>query len=151
MQNRVIITRNTSLYGFQPSSVVLNIHNSVFRTNIACLYESQTSPVILCLQNSIPSIRITGPQTSPVGFACKRATFGSEILVSMGRRHHLSFCASNTVWLVSELPVSMGPSPHLWFLHTKQRLLDQNYKSLWEQDLTCRFVHAKPCDYHKKY
>ena len=100
MQNRVIITRKTSLYGFQPSSVVLNIQNSVFRTNIASLYESQNSPVILCQQNSIPSIRITslyGSQTSPVVFACKTATFGPETLVSMGRRHHLSFCAGNTV------------------------------------------------------
>ena len=37
----------------------------------------------------------------------------------------------------------MGPSPHLWFLQAKQRLLDQNYLSLWVLDLTCRFVHAK--------
>ena len=35
----------------------------------------------------------------------------------------------------------MGPSPHLWFLHAKQLLLDQIYKSLWMPDLTCRFVH----------
>ena len=28
----------------------------------------------------------------------------------------------------------------MWFLHAKQRLLDQNYKSLWVPDLTCRFV-----------
>ena len=27
----------------------------------------------------------------------------------------------------------MGPSPHLWFLHAKQRLLDPNNKSLWSQ------------------
>ena len=37
----------------------------------------------------------------------------------------------------------MGPSPHVWFLHAKQRLLEQNYKSLCVPDLTCRFVHAK--------
>ena len=42
--------------------------------------------------------------------------------------------------------VSMGPSPYLWFLHAKQRLLEQNYKSLWVPDLTCRFVHAKQRD-----
>ena len=29
----------------------------------------------------------------------------------------------------------MGPSRHLWFLPSKQRLLDQNYKSLWVPDL----------------
>ena len=33
----------------------------------------------------------------------------------------------------------MGPSPHLWFLHAKQRLLDQNCKSLWVPDLTYVF------------
>ena len=59
-----------------------------------------------------------GSQTLPVIFACKPA------------------------WLASELLVSMGPSPHLWLLHAKQRLLDLNYKSLWVQDLTCGFVHA---------
>ena len=37
----------------------------------------------------------------------------------------------------------MGPCAHLWFLHTKQRLLDHNYKYLWDPDLTCRFVQAK--------
>ena len=42
----------------------------------------------------------------------------------------------------------MGPSPHLWFFHAKQRLLEQNYKSLWVPDLTCRFVHTKQCDLH---
>ena len=49
MQNRVIITRITNRYVFQPSSAVLYIQNSGFKTNIACLYGSQTYPVILCL------------------------------------------------------------------------------------------------------
>ena len=61
----------------------------------------------------------------------------------MGPRHHLSFCACNTACLASEILVSMGPSPHLLFLHAKQRHLDQTYKSLRVPDLTCRFVHAK--------
>ena len=42
--------------------------------------------------------------------------------------------------------VSMGPSHYLWFLQAKQRLLEQNYKSLWVPDLTCRFVRAKQRD-----
>ena len=45
--------------------------------------------------------------------------------------------------LAHELLVSMGPSPHLWFLHAKQRLLDQNNKCLRVPDKTCRFVHGK--------
>ena len=35
----------------------------------------------------------------------------------MGPRYPLSFCACTTAWLAPELLVSMGPSPHLWFLH----------------------------------
>ena len=51
--------------------------------------------------------------------------------------------AFKTAPLAPELPVSMGPSSHLWFFQAKQRLLDQNYKSLWVPDLTCRFERAK--------
>ena len=54
----------------------------------------------------------------------------------MGPRPHLSFCAGKTATLGPELPISMGPSPHLWFLHAKLRLYDQNYKSLCVPDLT---------------
>ena len=76
------------------------------------------------------SIRITslyGSQPSSVGFACK------------------------TAWLAPELLVSMGSSPHLWFLHATQWVLDQNCKSLWVPDLTCCCVHAKQRDRHQKY
>ena len=69
MLNSVIIIRNTSLYGSQPSFVV---------------------------------------------FACKTATLGPEIQVSVGPRPHLCFFAFKTVTLAPELQVSMGPSPHLW-------------------------------------
>ena len=33
----------------------------------------------------------------------------------------------------------MGPCPHLWFLHAKQRLLDQNNESLWAPALISGF------------
>ena len=115
--------RITSLYGSQPSSVVLWIHNRNIMTRINNLYGSQTSHVVLCMKNSVISARITslhGSQTSPVVCACK------------------------TTWLSSEFLVSMGPSPHLWFLHAKLRLLDHNYKSLWVPDLACWFVNQKP-------
>ena len=72
--------------------------------------------------------------------------FGAELQVSVGPRPHLSLCACKTACLASELLVSMGSSPHLWIFDAKQRLLDQNYKSLWLPDLTCRFVHAKQRD-----
>ena len=70
-------------------------------TRINSLYGSKTSPVVLCMQNNVISIRITIPyesQPSLVAFACKTATLGPELLISM------------------------GPSPHLWFLHAKLRL-----------------------------
>ena len=54
----------------------------------------------------------------------------------------LWFCACKTATLALELLVSMGPSPHLCFLHAKQRLLDQSNKSLRVPDKTCRFVHG---------
>ena len=82
---------------------------------------------------------LSGSQTTPVVCACKTALFASELLVSMGPRPHLSFCAWKTTWLASESLVSIGSSPNLLFLHAKQRLLDQNYKSLWVQDLTLGF------------
>ena len=40
----------------------------------------------------------------------------------------------------------MGPSPGLWFLDAKQRLLDQKNESPWVPDLTCRFVNENQRD-----
>ena len=57
---------------------------------------SQISRVVLCLQSSVISPRTTclyGSQPYSVVFACKTATFGTELLVCMGPRPHLSFCA----------------------------------------------------------
>ena len=98
--------------------MVLCFQKSDIRTRIACLYGSQTSPVV---------------------FACKTATFEAELQVSMGSRLHLSFCACKTAWLPSEILLSMGPSPHLLILDAKQRLLDQNNRSLWVPAFTCGF------------
>ena len=101
------------------------------------------------MQNNVISIRITSlywSQPSSVVFACKTATFGSELQVSMGPRLHLRFFAFKTAPLAPELQVSMSPSPHLWFFQAKQRLLDQIYKFLRFPDFTCRFVRAKHRD-----
>ena len=53
----------------------------------------------------------------------------------------VALCAFKTASFASEKLVSMGPSPPLWILHAKQRLLDQNYKSLWDPDLVYDFLH----------
>ena len=98
---------------------------------------------------SVLSNRITslyGSQHSSVAFACKTATFGPELQVSVCTRPHLSFCACKSAWLAPELLVSMGSSPHLWFLQAKQRVLYPNNESLWVPDLTSHFVLAKQRD-----
>ena len=64
----------------------------------------------------------------------------------MGPRYDLSFSACTRVCLASELLVSKGQNPHLRISIAKQRLLVQNYQSLWAPDLTCRFVHANHRD-----
>ena len=98
--------------------------------------------------------------------ACETAWLSPELLVSLGYSPNLCFffMQNSDFWtritslygsqtspvifcmqsacLASESLVSMGPRPHLWFWHAKQRLLDLNYNSLWVPDLTCDFVHA---------
>ena len=89
-----------------------------------------------CMQNnllSISNISLYGSQPSSVVFACKSATLGPKLHISIGPSPHLRISACKTACLASELFVSMGPSPHLWFLHAKERLLDPNNKSLWSQ------------------
>ena len=125
MQNSMIRTRNTGLHRSKPSSVAFECKTATFGSE---------------LQVSM------GASLKFVAFACKTATFGPELQVSMGPRPHLLFFIFKTTTLAPVMQVSMGPSPHLWSLHAKQRLLDQNYKSLCVQYLTCRFVNAKQRD-----
>ena len=88
------------------------------------------------MQYSVISTRSTCLYGSQCFFACKTATFGEELELSMGPRPLLSFSACKTAWIASEILVSMGPCPHLWFLDAKQRLFYQNYKSLFVPVLT---------------
>ena len=121
MQNSVISTRITSLQGSHTSPVIFCMQISLNSTSITTLYGFQPSSVVLCIQNGDFRTRITslyGSQTWPVIFCMQSACLASESLVSM------------------------GPRPHRWFWHAKQRLLDLNYNSLWVPDLTCDFVHA---------
>ena len=114
-------TRIKRLYWFQTSPVALCMQNSAFCTRVTSLYGSQIWPVVLCMQYSVISTRITclyGSQPLSVVFACKTATFGAE------------------------LQVCMCPSSHLWFLHTQQRILDQNFKSVRVPDFICGFEHT---------
>ena len=128
------------------------MQNSDFWIRITSLYVSQTWLVILCMYKSVLSIRITSlydSQPSSVVFPCKTATVGPELQVSMGTRPHLSICACKSATLGLEIKVSVGPRPHMWFMHLKRWLLDQNNKSLWVQDMTCRFVHVQERALHR--
>ena len=89
------------------------MHNRDIRTGIARLHGPLTSPKILCMHNSVLILSITSlyrSQPSSVVFACKTATFGPELQVSIGPRHHLSFCASKTV-ISSRIASLYGSQP----------------------------------------
>ena len=79
-------------------------------------------------------------------FCIQNNAFSTRIASLYGSQPSSVVVALKTAPLAPELQVSMGPSLHLYFLHAKQRILDQNYKSLWVPDLSCRFVHAKQRD-----
>ena len=123
MQNSVISTWISSIYGSQPSSVFFACKTAWLAPE---LLVSMGSSLHLCFF-----------------LRSKQRPYDQNMHVSMGPRPHLWFSSYKTAYLSSEYLVSMGPSPHLWFLHAKQRVLDQNYKSLLIPDLTSRFVHAK--------
>ena len=69
------------------------------------IYKSLWVPAIICgfvHKNSAFNIRIAslyGSQLSSEVFACKTATFGSDLQVSMGPNPHLWFCAFTTATL----------------------------------------------------
>ena len=75
------------------------MQNNDFWIRITILYGSQASPAVLCMQTNVINIRITSlheTQHSSVVFACKRATFVSELQVSMGPRIRLLICECKT-------------------------------------------------------
>ena len=54
--------------------------------------------MVLYMQNNVSIASLYGSQPSSVFFACKTASFGSELQVSMGPRPHLWFlCVQNSV------------------------------------------------------
>ena len=118
-------SRIASLYGSQPASVVLCIRNSDIMTRNTILHGSQTSPVILCMQNSVISPWITslhGSQTSPVVLCIQNKVISIRITSLYWSQPAFEVFSCKTASLGSEIQVSMGPRPHLWFLHWKERL-----------------------------
>ena len=172
------------------------MQNSVISTRITCLYGSQLSSLFFACKTAPfgEELQVSLGSSPHLWFcAMKTATLETKLHVSMGPRFHLWFCACKTECLASILLVPMGPAlicgfsiqnsdswtritclygsqtspvvlwvqnivisiriaslyvfqPSSVFFACKQRLLDQNYKSLCVPDLTCRFVHAKRRD-----
>ena len=78
MQNSVVRTRITSLYGSQTSPVVLCMQSYVLTTWFNCFYGCQTTSIDLCKQNIVLSTKITilyGSQTSSVVFCIHNSDF----------------------------------------------------------------------------
>ena len=147
-KNNVISIRNTSLYGTLPSSAVFGCQTATL------------GPELQVSMGSWPHLCF---------FVFKAATLAPELQVSMGPSPHLWFLHAKQdfwIWIINLYGSQTSPMV-LWMQNSvissrntslhgsqtssevfqeKQRLLDQNYKSLWVPDLTCRFVHAKQCD-----
>ena len=78
----------------QTSYVDLCTHNSLLNTTIASVYGFQPSPVVLCLQNRDlrPELQVSvGPRTHLWFCACKTACLPLELLVSIGPSPHVWF------------------------------------------------------------
>ena len=166
MQNSEFWTGITSLYVSRHHLSFCACNNSVISTRIG-LVSMGPSPYLWFCACKIawlePEWQVYMGSSYDLWFcACKTATLGPDLQVCMGPRPHLWFCAPITACLAQECQDHMGSSPHLcfcackttwlmtrikslygsktphlWFLHVKQRLLDQNNKSLWVPDMTC--------------
>ena len=134
MQNSDFSTRIASLYGSQPSSVVLCVHNSDIMPRINILYRFQTSPVVLCMQNSVISSRNTslrGSQTSSVVLCVQNNVISIRITGLNGSQPSLVVFAFKTATLGPESHVSMAPRPHLWFFPTQNSAFSTRIASLY--------------------
>ena len=73
------------------------------------------------MPNRVFMTRITslyGSQTSPIFFVFKAATLAPELQVSLGPSPHLWFLPTKHDF-GSELQISMAPRPHLWLCACK--------------------------------
>ena len=102
--------------------MVFWFQKSDYSIRITSLFWSPLSSVVFAFTTATvwPELIVSvGPRPHLSFCACKTAWLAPELLVSMGPRPHLSFCACKTTWLASELIVSTGPRPHLSFCACK--------------------------------
>ena len=169
MQNSVISSRITSLHGFQTSPVVLCMQNNVISIRNASLYGTLPSSAVFECQTAALGQKLQvsmGPWPHLLFFVFKASTLAPQFQVSMGLSPHLWFLhAKQDFWIwIKYLFVSQTSPMVLWMQNSvissrktslngtqtsteisqaKQRLLDQNYKSLWFPDLTYGFLHSQ--------
>ena len=138
------------LYGSKTSSVYLCEQNSLLSTKVTIPYGSQTSPVDLCMQNRVLSTWITslnGSQTSSVHLCKQNSVLSTKVTgLHVSQTSSVDLCMQNKV--LSNI-FSMGTRPHLWICANKTASLDQNYKSVWDPDLICGFIHTQQRGQHQ--
>ena len=89
-----LLDQHTSLYRYQTSPVVLCMQNSVISTTITSLYGSLPSTVVFARKTVTfgPDLKVSvGPRHDLSFCACTTACLAPEILVSMGPSLHLWF------------------------------------------------------------
>ena len=113
--------------GPRPHLCFFCIQNSDFSTRIASLNESQPlSAVFACKTATFGSeLQVSmGPRLRLLIFACQTACSEPEWQLSNGPILHLWFYAFKTATFASELLLSMGPTLHLWFCAFKTATLE---------------------------
>ena len=164
MQNSVICTSMTSLYRFQHSSVFFSSYKTAtLGPDLqVCMGPRQHlwlwSHITASLAQEYRNYIVSSPHLWLC--ACNTAWLAPEALVSMGssgfwmqksgfwgRITTLYGSQTTPVFFCIQYSVISARNTCLclsqWFLPAKQRLLEQNYNSLWVPDHTCHFKHVK--------
>ena len=148
MQSSDFRTRLTSVYGSQTSSMVLSTPNSVLSTRIKRQYGFQPSPVVLFMQTATLALEILVSivSSSHLWFLHTKSDFWTRIANLYGSQlsHAVLWLQCSAISTRTTCPY--GSQPLSAVLRAKERLLEQNYKSVWDPDHTCRFVHARQRD-----
>ena len=112
--------------GPRSKPVVVCIQNSVISSRTTCVYGSQSLSVAFACKTATFGAELKvcmGPRPHLSFCACKSAWLAPELLVSIGPRRDLSFCACKTAWLEPDFLVSICPRLHLWYCACKTECL----------------------------
>ena len=168
MYNSVLSIRITSVYGSQPSSVVFACKTSTFGPELQVSmgtrpHLSFSACKTSWLASELPVSMDPRPHLSILiakqrllvwnykslwipaltcGFWMHKSDFWTRTTSLYGSQTSaVVLCMQNIV--ISTRIKRLSPSPRVWFLDAKQRILDRNNRSLCVPDMTCRFVHVQ--------